>query len=87
MPPSELTGYFAAILTTTAFIPQAWLTWKTRRADGVSLSMYGIFTTGVALWLVYGLQINAMPVVVANTITLMLASFILIMKIRCIRCK
>lgn len=82
MPPSEFIGFLAATLTTTAFIPQAWLIWKTRRADGVSLGMYGIFTTGVALWLVYGLQTSAMPVIVANFITLLFASFILFMKIR-----
>ncbi|MES2934231.1 MAG: SemiSWEET transporter [Pseudomonadota bacterium] len=82
MPSSELIGYMAAALTTTAFIPQAWLTWKTRRADGVSLGMYSIFTIGIALWLVYGLQTGAKPVIVSNIITLILASFILIMKIR-----
>jgi len=82
MPSSEFIGYFAATLTTIAFIPQAWLTWKTRRADGVSLGMYGTFTAGIALWLIYGLQISAMPVIVANIITLVLASFILFMKIR-----
>lgn len=79
---TDLTGYLAASLTTAAFIPQAWLTWKTRRADGVSLAMYGIFTAGVALWLAYGLQLGAMPIIIANVITLLLACFILIMKIR-----
>ena len=75
-------GYLAATLTTAAFIPQAWLTWKTKRADGVSLGMYTIFTLGVALWLIYGLVIGAWPIVVANAITLALALFILVMKLR-----
>jgi MtN3 and saliva related transmembrane protein len=79
---SEITGYVAAILTTTSFVPQVFLTWKTRRTDGVSLVMYGILTVGVALWFVYGLQIGAMPVIVANFITLIMTSFILTMKIR-----
>ncbi|MFC3107227.1 SemiSWEET transporter [Undibacterium arcticum] len=82
MPSTDLIGYLAATLTTAAFVPQAWLTWKTRRADGISLAMYGIFTTGVALWLAYGLQLGAMPIVIANLITLLLACFILIMKFR-----
>ena len=82
MPSSEFIGYLAAALTTTAFVPQAWLTWKTRRADGISLGMYSIFTIGIALWLLYGLQTGAKPVIVSNIITLALASFILIMKIR-----
>jgi MtN3 and saliva related transmembrane protein len=75
-------GYLAATLTTAAFIPQAWLTWKTKRADGVSLGMYSIFTLGVALWLVYGLVIGAWLIVFANAITLALALFILVMKLR-----
>ena len=78
----DAVGYGAAVLTTLAFVPQAWLTWKTRRADGVSLSMYGIFTTGIALWLAYGVLMGAWPIVAANAVTLVLALFILGMKIR-----
>lgn len=78
----NLVGALAAALTTIAFIPQAWMTWKTRRADGVSLGMYTIFTTGVALWLLYGVLIGAWPVIIANVFTLALALFILVMKLR-----
>ena len=74
-------GYLAATLTTTAFIPQAMMTWKTRRAEGVSLLMYSIFVAGVALWLAYGWLTSAWPVIVANLLTLLLATFILMMKI------
>lgn len=79
---SDLIGYLAACLTTAAFVPQAWLTWKTRSAHGVSLGMYSVFVTGVALWIVYGLLAHAWPVVIANVITFALAAFILIMKLR-----
>jgi MtN3 and saliva related transmembrane protein len=78
----DLIGALAAALTTTAFIPQAWHTWKTKHASGISLGMYSIFTTGVALWLAYGLIIGAWPVVIANGITFVLALFILAMKLR-----
>jgi MtN3 and saliva related transmembrane protein len=78
----DLIGGMAAALTTTAFIPQAWHTWKSKHASGISLGMYSIFTTGVALWLAYGLIIGAWPVVIANGITFLLALFILTMKIR-----
>jgi MtN3 and saliva related transmembrane protein len=69
----DLIGYIAAALTTASFIPQAWLTWKTRRADGMSLGMYCIYTIGVSLWLTYGLLIHTWPVIIANAITLALA--------------
>lgn len=75
-------GFTAAALTTLAFVPQALLTWRRRRAEGVSLGMYALFTLGVALWLVYGVAIQSWPVIVSNAITLVLALFILGMKIR-----
>jgi MtN3 and saliva related transmembrane protein len=78
----DLIGTLAAALTTTAFIPQAWHTWKTKHAKGISLGMYSTFTTGVALWLAYGLMIVSWPLIIANGITFVLALFILGMKIR-----
>ena len=73
-------GYAAATLTTAAFIPQAWLTFRTRDVSGISLSMYSVFTLGVALWLLYGLALQAWPIVAANCVTLVLAGSILVMK-------
>lgn len=81
MSAADLIGTVAATLTTIAFVPQAWLIWKSGRAEGVSLGMYAIFTVGVALWLLYGVMLGAWPIVVANAITLVLAAFILLMKL------
>ena len=78
---TDLIGYLAAGLTTASFIPQAWLTFRTRDVSGVSLGMYSVFTVGIALWLAYGWLIAAWPVVIANTITLGLATSILKMKL------
>jgi MtN3 and saliva related transmembrane protein len=79
---AEIIGYFSAILTTASFVPQAWHTFKTRDVAGISLTMYSAFTAGVAGWLVYGLLLNAWPIVIANVITVALASTILVMKLR-----
>ena len=78
----DLVGSAAACLTTASFVPQAWLSFKTRDVSGVSLGMYSVFTLGVALWLVYGLLLSAWPIVIANIITLGLALAILGMKLR-----
>ncbi|MDY7539053.1 SemiSWEET transporter [Undibacterium sp. RTI2.2] len=78
---TDLIGYIAASMTTTAFIPQAWMTWRRKRADGVSLGMYIILVGGIAMWLAYGLMLNALPIIIANFITLVLAIFILVMKL------
>ena len=79
---TEWIGYVAASLTTASFVPQAWLTFKTRDVRGISLGMYSAFTLGIALWLVYGWLIQAWPVVIANLITLVLAASILVMRLR-----
>ena len=78
---SDLIGYLAAFLTTCSFVPQALHTFRTRDVAGISLGMYSVFTTGVALWLAYGWVLGAWPIVVANAITLALAGAILGMKI------
>jgi len=78
----EFVGYLAAFLTTCSFVPQAWLTFRTRDVKGISLGMYSVFACGVALWLAYGWMLDAWPIVVANTITLALALAILAMKLR-----
>jgi len=79
---SEFIGYSAAFLTTIAFLPQAHHSWTTRDLSGISLPMYSLFTAGVALWFVYGLYIESMPVVIANAITLILSSVVLVLKIQ-----
>ena len=58
------------------------MTLRTRDVSGISLSMYSAFTLGVALWLVYGLLLGAWPIVIANAITVSLATCILVMKLR-----
>lgn len=78
---TDLLGYTAATLTTASFVPQAWLTFRTRDVRGISLGMYSAFTLGVAMWLAYGVLLGAWPVIVANAITLALAATILAMKI------
>jgi MtN3 and saliva related transmembrane protein len=77
LPGIEWVGYAAACLTTGSFLPQAILTLRTRNVAGISLAMYGAFTAGVALWLLYGLSLGAWPIIVANAITLGLAGAIL----------
>ena len=78
---ADIIGTAAAILTTASFVPQVWLTYKTRDVSGVSLGMYSAFTVGIALWLVYGLLMGAWPIVVANAVTLTMAVAILVMKL------
>ena len=81
-PSIALVGYLAGLLTTFAFIPQAWYIWRTRSARDVSLHTFSAFTVGVFLWLVYGVLKAEWPIVIWNGVTLVLAGTILGMKLR-----
>lgn len=78
----DIIGYTAAMLTTVAFVPQVLHTWRTRSVDDVSLGMYLAFTTGIGLWLIYGVLENSWPLILANSVTFALALSILAMKVR-----
>ena len=77
----EFFGYFAAILTTLAFLPQLIKTLKTKKAEDVSLITLIMFLTGVLSWIVYGYKIASIPILLANLITFVLNLLILIFKI------
>ena len=77
----EFFGYFAAILTTLAFLPQLIKTLKTKKAEDVSLITLIMFLTGVMSWIIYGYKISSTPILLANLITFVLNLLILIFKI------
>lgn len=75
-------GLTAAVFTTSAFLPQAVKTIQSKNTKDISLAMYLIFSTGVLLWLLYGIFIKDFPVIIANAITLVFACIILGFKIK-----
>ena len=77
----EFFGYFAAILTTLAFLPQLIKTLRTKKAEDVSLITLLMFLTGVLSWIIYGYKISSTPILIANIITFILNLLILIFKI------
>ena len=77
----EFFGYFAAILTTLAFIPQLIKTLKTKKAEDVSLTTLIMFLTGVAAWIIYGIAISSKPILIANVVTFLLNFLILVFKL------
>ena len=79
---TDLIGYGAALLTTFAFVPQAHKSLKTRDLSGISLPMYSLFSLGVFGWLIYGILILSWPIILANSITLVLACTVLYLKIK-----
>jgi MtN3 and saliva related transmembrane protein len=75
-------GLLAGTLTTISFVPQVIKIWKTKHARDLSLGMFAIFSSGVLLWLWYGIAIGATPIIVANAVTLGLSLTILAFRIK-----
>ncbi|WP_414542761.1 SemiSWEET transporter [Nostoc sp. CCY0012] len=77
-----LLGLFAATLTTSAFLPQMFKTWQTKSAKDVSYIMLITFMSGLFLWLIYGIYLQALPIILANGVTLFFNLIILWLKIK-----
>lgn len=77
MDQTTLIGLLAATCTTAAFVPQVIAILRTGNVDGISVMMYSIFTVGIALWLSYGIKVNDLPMILANSISLLLALSVL----------
>lgn len=78
----NLLGICAGTLTTIAFVPQVLKTWRTRSGEDISTGMFLLFSGGVLLWLIYGIMLQAQPIILANAITLLLALAIIVLKLR-----
>ncbi|WP_320018397.1 SemiSWEET transporter [Labilibaculum manganireducens] len=78
----SILGFAAAFCTTVSFIPQALRVIKTKQTKDLSLVMYSMFNIGILMWLIYGVLIDAWPVIIANVITLGLTLIILVLKIK-----
>jgi len=76
----EYIGLIAAFLTTSSFIPQVYQVFKTKQTNGISLNMYILLFIGLSLWLYYGFKINSISIIIGNSISLFLSSYILIIK-------
>ena len=79
---TDAIGYAAAFCTTSAFLPQAYVAIKHRDTKSLSLAMYIIFTTGLVLWLIYGVAKHDWALIASNAVTATLAALILITKLR-----
>lgn len=75
-------GLLAGLLTTAAFIPQVWKIYQTKSGRDISGRMFGLFSVGIALWLVYGVLLHSIPLIISNVVTLVLSLAILALKYR-----
>lgn len=78
----EIIGLVAGVLTTAAFVPQVYKTWRSKSAESLSLTMYLVFFVGIVLWLIYGIHINSLGMIFANAVTGFLALLLIFFKLR-----
>lgn len=78
----EIVGVIAAILTTSAFVPQVYKTWKSKSAKELSLTMYLVLFTGILLWFIYGYVIESFAIKLANIITGLLVLMLIYFKLK-----
>lgn len=78
----EIIGLIAAALTTAAFLPQVYKTWKTKDVKGLSLPMVLMLFVGVGLWLVYGFLMKSISIITANSITIISIFLLVYFKIK-----
>jgi MtN3 and saliva related transmembrane protein len=78
----EIIGLIAAVLTTSAYVPQVYKTWKTKSAGNISLTMYIAMFIGIILWLIYGIHLNSFAMIVANSVTAVLTLIIMVFKLK-----
>ncbi len=77
-----LVGSISATLTTAAFVPQVVRVWRLKDARDISFVTFSVFAVGLIGWVGYGVLTSSVPVVAANSLTLVLALAILGLKVR-----
>lgn len=75
-------GLLAGTCTTFSFVPQLIKILRSRSTADISLWMYIVFSTGILMWLIYGLLIKDIPIIVANAVALFITITILSLKIK-----
>jgi MtN3 and saliva related transmembrane protein len=79
---ARIIGLIAGLLTTSSLLPQLVRTIKTKSAHDLSLVMYLLFVLGIVGWLIYGIMVKEWPIILANAVTFVMASALIICKIK-----
>ncbi len=75
-----MVGLIAGALTTGAWLPQLHRSWRSRSTRDLSWAYLLVMTTGIALWLAYGVATRDVAVIAANSVTLLLLAAQLVLK-------
>lgn len=76
----EVAGHTGAFLSSITFIPQVYKAWQSKSVGDLSLTMIVIVFTSTLVWLVYGVNLNLLPVILCNSIMAVLTLILLYFK-------
>jgi MtN3 and saliva related transmembrane protein len=75
-------GLIAALFTTISLFPQLIKIYKTKSTRDISTGMFTLFGGGVFLWFIYGVLVNDVPIIIANSLAFIQALVILFFKVK-----
>jgi len=75
-------GLVAAAFTTFAFLPQSIKAIRTKHTKDISLPMLIMLLIGITMWVIYGVLIKDIPLISANSISLILMVTMLFLKLK-----
>lgn len=79
---SSIVGLLAASLTSLSYIPQLRKAWPRNSTEDISLKMLIVLSSGLSLWIVYGVLQRDWVVAFANVVSLSLVGAVLVCKVR-----
>ena len=79
---ADYLGVFAGILTTFALVPQIIRIYKLKSAREISLLFNTSLLLGVIIWLIYGIVLALVPLIIWNSIGIILNGWLLFAKFR-----
>lgn len=72
-------GSLAALCSMVSFVPQAWRIVRSHDTRSISPITYSLTVVGFALWTAYGIGLGEWPLIITNSVCLLLSAFILLM--------
>jgi len=79
---TQTIGLGAGFLTAVSLIPQVVKTLKDKKAEDVSLLTLFVLQAGIILWIVYGFKRDDFPIILTNSISLLVNITMVILGIR-----
>ena len=79
---TTIVGFIAGLVTMAANLPQVWKTYRNKSGEGLSFRMLLTLAIGLGLWIVYGIMSKSLPLIVTNTIVLLLILLLIGMKLK-----